>query len=136
VQGWEVIDSSSTKYVAAENGRLVLHYTDYNSSTAATILVWLCGDHSLANVNGYALSARLEILNTMTSGLSPANVIMTLANNGKFVTVASQYDPVGYQWFNVVGTITTDSSIIGIGLSFSQTFTGTILVEDVKLTPP
>jgi len=29
-----------------------------------------------------------------------------------------------------------DSSMVGIGLSFSNTLTGTVLVEEVTLTPP
>ena len=129
--------SSTTQYLTAENGRLVLHNPnpDFSGRTYSTFVIWLCGDHSLAGTNGYTLTARIEVLNTLTSH-DPANNIDIFGNNGKFVTVQQITDPAGYQWFTLTGTLTADSSMVGIGLDLGDTLTGTVLVEEVTLTPP
>jgi hypothetical protein len=130
--------ASTTQYLAAENGRLVLYNPnpDYTSgTTGATFVVWLCGDHSLPSVNGYTLTAKIEVLNTLYS-LEPANVIRIVGNNGKWVIAKELYDPQGYQWLTLTGTLTADSSLVAIMLQFSQVLTGTVLVEEVTLTPP
>jgi hypothetical protein len=130
--------TSTTQYLTAESGRLVWHNPnpDYTSgTTGATFMVWLCGDHSLPNVNGYTLTAKIEVLNTLYS-LQPSNVIRIVGNNGKWVIAQELYDPQGYQWLTLTGTLTADSSMVAIMISLEQTITGTVLVEEVTLTPP
>lgn len=137
LQGWSVANPSSTNYVDVENGELVLHYTDLNASTSGQLLVTPCPG-STVNLNGYTLTANIEILNPMTVGLQPANWIGIFVNDGKFEYVDTQYDPVGYTPISIAGTVMTTGGIgeIDIIFNFSQTFTGTIVVSNVKLTPP
>jgi hypothetical protein len=86
---------------------------------------------------GATLSARVEILNPMISGLYPANYIQTFASNGRPVPVAIQQDTQGYVWFDLVAPIRlAPSSMVAINFSFSQSFNESVLVEEVKLTPP
>jgi hypothetical protein len=129
------MEPSSTKYVTAESGRLVFHYEDYGSTNGGALLVWLCDDHSLVGINGYTLTARVQLVQQMTQYQSPPNDIRTYGASGRPFLVATQNDPVGYTWYDITGTVTNDSSMIEIAFNFSQTFTGTILVEEVKLTP-
>lgn len=139
VQGWQMLDpSNTTQYLTAESGRLVLHNPnpDYGNRTYSTFVVYLCGDHyALASTNGYTLTAKIDILNTLISQ-DPANSVYILGNNGKFVTVQELSDPTGYQWFTLSGTLTANSSMVGIALDLGDTLTGTVLVEEVTLTPP
>jgi hypothetical protein len=129
--------TSTTQYLTAESGRLVLHNPNPVYGTAnSTFIIFPCGQYVPANVNGYTVTAKVEILNTMTSGLSPPNDIQIIGNNGKFIVVKDLTDPAGYQWLTLSGILTSDSWMVGISINFSDTFTGTVLVEEVTLTPP
>ncbi len=136
MQGWEVLDPTSTKYVTAENGRLVLHHSEYSSYSGAAVEVRLCGGDSIAGVNGYSFSARVHLLYQMTPGLEPPNYIRAYGNKGKPFSIATLEDPAGYTWYTLEGVITGDSSTIGITFEFEEVFSGTVLIDDIKLTPP
>jgi len=131
--------SSTTQYLTAENGHLVLHNPnpDFSGPTNASFMVWLCGSqgNQPANVNGYTLTVKMEILNTLND-VSPPNEIRIVGNNGKFIVAQDLTNPAGYQWITLSGTLTADSSMVGILLSLTDTLTGTVLVDEVTLTPP
>jgi len=135
-QNWELFgaDPTATKYLDTNNGRLVYHYQDFNASSGI-VSVWLCPDHSLPDLNGYAFSVKVQLLNQMNSGLG--NQIMAWVNNGKPVQVATLDDPAGFTWLTLTGTVSVPgASLLAITFTFNQIFNGSILIDDVQLSPP
>ncbi len=135
-QNWEIFgaDPTATKFLDTNNGRLVYHYQDFDASTA-TVSIWLCPDHSLPDLNGYSFSAKVQLLNQMNSGLG--NQIMAYVNNGKPVQVATLVDPAGFTWLTLTGTVSVPgASLLALSFTFNQIFNGSILIDDVQLSPP
>lgn len=136
VQNWEIFNDqpTATKFLDTNNGRLVYHYQDFNTSSA-TISVWLCPDHSLPDINGYSFSAKVQLLNQMNSGLG--NQVYAWVTNGKGVQIATVDDPQGFTWLTLSGTVPIPgASLLAITFTFNQIFNGSILIDDVQLSPP
>jgi len=97
--------------------------------------VWLCPDHSLSSVGGYGFTATVNINQVMNPSVDPPNWIKAISSDGKFKEIVNITSPTGQVSFPMTGTIQTNSSLVGITFSFSQTFTGTLIIDDVKITP-
>ncbi|MES1182339.1 MAG: hypothetical protein ABUL60_00920 [Myxococcales bacterium] len=62
---------------------------------------------------------------------------MAWVNNGKPVQVATLDDPAGFTWLNLTGTVSVPgASLLAITFTFNQIFNGSILIDDVQLSPP
>jgi hypothetical protein len=140
VQGWEVMDPDpSNRYLSVTSGRLVLHVNSYDPTSDAypQLQAFICPPaNSVAATNGYTLSANIRFEYNMTTGLSPANYVRLIGNDGRPIVAAEQNDPAGYTWYPMSGMLTRDSSIVGLIFGINQYFSGTILIDDITLTPP
>lgn len=89
----------------------------------------------MPDLNGYSFSAKVQLLNQMNSGLG--NQIMAYVNNGKPVQVATLVDPAGFTWLTLTGTVSVPgASLLALSFTFNQIFNGSILIDDVQLSPP
>jgi hypothetical protein len=123
------------------NGKLAVHVT-YDPSSGYSypqVRLSICPS-GVTSTNGYTLSATVRFNYQLTTGLATPNLVRLWGSDGRPNVVQTLTDPVGYPapspTYTLSGPLSKDVNMIGLDFGLNQYFSGDILVDDVKLTPP